>query len=803
MEVDQAGNRYVLGSFTLAGSVDFDPGPGSAVREFGGGLHSLFLLKLDATGSRVWDRVWNISPAGDFSADHGTLGLAVDRFGGVGIVGTFIGTLDFDPGAGVVSCTAAPSERDLFFMKLLPDGTFQRVAQISGVNQASCGVVATDDGFVIGGTFVGRADFDPGPGVDERFSHTRLEAGLLVPTADVFILKLTAAGTAAWCHVIGGTGGDQFHSITADGSGNPIVVGGFEGTVDFNPSELGTFNLTGTRFMPDVFALKLTSGGAFQFARLLELGSAWGTVHVAFDPTGGTVVAGHHWPVPQNYGVLTEAMRLVKLDVVGGTAWTRDFVPVRQTGWPGGGQEARPVFFSPGGLGVDAAGAVHVAGLLRGAVDLDPGAGVVTRSSLLPSENTAGVILTLSSSGAYVRDKTSFFGNLEEADAAVADLSLAVDRGGNVVVAGVYPQRGFDTSAFVNQYHAPASLLVLAGSGAWTAVAASGSGFTQRQLAAWMPRGGLTNLTAADVDRDGDDDLVGLATDGSWWVGRNDGGVALVGVRFAAAFAGPQLNPLVGDMDGDGRADLVYRAANTGMWVLRRSTGAAFGNPELLGQWNAAVNWSNVALADVDGDGDRDIVARRPANGDWHVGLYARSPSSTIVSRVFGNFTTAVNWANLTVADFNGDGRADVVGRNPATNVWWLGQSTAAAFTNVRLGEFAAGVNWTNVGFGDVDGDYDLDVIARNPATGGWVVGRNDGGAALVAVAFGNWPAAVQWQLVTVGDYNGDGRADVVGVNPANGNLRVSLSTGTAFSDTIWGRLAAGVNWTTVRRGRL
>ena len=42
-----------------------------------------------------------------------------------------------------------------------------------------------------------------------------------------------------------------------------------------------------------------------------------------------------------------------------------------------------------------------------------------------------------------------------------------------------------------------------------------------------------------------------------------------------------------------------------------------------------------------------------------------------------------------------------------------------------------------------------------------------------------------------------------MGLNPANGNLRVSLSTGMAFSDVIWARLAGGVAWTTARRVRL
>lgn len=808
VDVDAAGNRYVIGSVFGAGSVDLDPGPGVAVENFGGpgsAATGLFLAKFDATGSRVWHRTWSTTNPNRLFA--GGLDVVVDRSGNVIVSGSFSGTIDFDPGAGVANLTSdGGGTNDLFVVKLTSAGDYQWAKHLGlGVPDGylvEANLATTNDGVVVAGTFAGRVDFDPGPGVDERTSRTGMINGVLASSNDVFVLELTAAaGQYSWCRTIGGPGDDRLADVASNASGDVFAIGGFTGTVDFNPSNIGTFNLAATELSADVFVLKLTSGGGFQFARTLPLGAAYSRdARIAVDPTGGACVAGSiagMAPNPAGGSVSTYPLRLVKLDVVGADSWSADFLPARQPGWVGNGPNT---YLAAKGLGFDSFGNVYVSGTLRGTVDLDPGPGVVIRASDLPQENTASVLLKLSPAGGYVWDKTWFYGD----DLYGTDgVQLAVDGAGNAVMAGEYPDPGGSAIAFVNQYHAPTSLFVLAASGAWTAFAASGSGFTQRQLGAWMPRGGLTNLTAADIDRDGDDDLVGLATDGSWWVGRNDGGVALVAVRFAAAFRGQQLTPQIGDMDGDGRADLVYRAANTGMWVLRRSTGTAFGNPELLGQWNAAVNWSNVALADVDGDGDRDIVARRPANGDWHVGLYARSPSSTIVSRVFGNFTTAVNWANLTVADFDGDGRADVVGRNPATNVWWLGRSTGAAFTNVRLGEFAAGVNWTNVGFGDVDGDYDLDVIARNPATGGLVVGRNDGGAALVAVAFGNWPAAVQWQFVTVGDYNGDGRADVVGVNPANGNLRVSLSTGTAFSDTIWGRLAAGVNWTTIRRGRL
>jgi hypothetical protein len=143
-----------------------------------------------------------------------------------------------------------------------------------------------------------------------------------------------------------------------------------------------------------------------------------------------------------------------------------------------------------------------------------------------------------------------------------------------------------------------------------------------------------------------------------------------------------------------------------------------------------------------------------------------------------------------------------VVGRNPATGDWWLGRSDGATFTNVRVGATPLQAGWADVLIADFDGDGDKDVIGRNPNNGNWRLGRNDGGAALASLVIGNWTPGV-WQFVTAGDFDGDGKADLGGRRQDTGEWQVSLSKDAGLVNAVWGSWATNTEWTNVRRVRL
>jgi hypothetical protein len=98
LALDAAGNVYLAGYFS--GSADFDPGAGTAALSAFGGSDA-YVLKLNSAGNFVYAR--QLGGAGN---DYGAA-IGLDAAGNIFAAGTFIGTADFDPGAGTQSRTSA------------------------------------------------------------------------------------------------------------------------------------------------------------------------------------------------------------------------------------------------------------------------------------------------------------------------------------------------------------------------------------------------------------------------------------------------------------------------------------------------------------------------------------------------------------------------------------------------------------------------------------------------------------------------------------------------------------------------
>lgn len=82
--------------------------------------------------------------------------------------------------------------------------------------------------------------------------------------SDIFIVKLDVLGNVVWSKTIGGIGNDAGRDIVLDNLGNVIVVGFFNGTVDFDPG-VGVNSITSFG-LGDGFVLKMNSSGVFNYA---------------------------------------------------------------------------------------------------------------------------------------------------------------------------------------------------------------------------------------------------------------------------------------------------------------------------------------------------------------------------------------------------------------------------------------------------------------------------------------------------------------------------------------------------------
>ncbi|MDF1675985.1 MAG: SBBP repeat-containing protein [Vicingaceae bacterium] len=244
--MDAAKNVYTMGQYS--GNVAFVPTPGLSFLYASG--YSTYIYKQDSSGNDVW-----LKTLGIVGKD-----LSIDSLGNSYICGFFTGTKDFDPGPGVVNLTSS-GNNDCFVLKLDSNGVFVWAKTFGGTSSDDANSIAIDSfgNIYLTGFFTLTVDFDPGVGV---YNLTALGGN------DLFIQKLDSNGDFIWAKSFGGAASTEVASaITVDNLGNPIVVGYFENTVDFDPSA-GVFNLASAGDK-DVFLLKLDTNGNFTWARAI------------------------------------------------------------------------------------------------------------------------------------------------------------------------------------------------------------------------------------------------------------------------------------------------------------------------------------------------------------------------------------------------------------------------------------------------------------------------------------------------------------------------------------------------------
>jgi hypothetical protein len=184
LAVDGRGNTQISGM--LYGSVDLDPGSGVEIHVEDDGMCA-FLCQLDPSGNFLWARSWGFASSCEATIDDG---------GNVWLSGIFLGSTDFDPGAGVDEHTSN-GDQDIYLSKLDSTGNFLWARTWGGAGKDEINSVAIDDAddAYATGCFLGTVDFDPGTGVDE---HTSLGE------SDMFLSKFDSTGNFLWARTWGG-----------------------------------------------------------------------------------------------------------------------------------------------------------------------------------------------------------------------------------------------------------------------------------------------------------------------------------------------------------------------------------------------------------------------------------------------------------------------------------------------------------------------------------------------------------------------------------------------------------------------
>ncbi|PHR12801.1 MAG: hypothetical protein COA40_07975 [Aequorivita sp.] len=246
---DAAGNIYITGNFE--GTADFDPSA-SPFNLTSIGMDDIFIVKLNTAGNFLWAK-----QIGGTSPDLG-YGIITDASGSVYITGTFEGTVDFDPGAGVFNLSSAVFN-DAFICKLDSAGNFIWAKQFAGTSSVNSNGINIDSSgnIYVAGDFFETVDFDPNSGTFNLTAAGNFN--------DIFVCKLNSSGNLVWAKQMGGNGIDIARAISIDASGNVLTTGDFGALADFDPGA-GTFPLSPIG-LQDTFVSKLDASGNFVWTK--------------------------------------------------------------------------------------------------------------------------------------------------------------------------------------------------------------------------------------------------------------------------------------------------------------------------------------------------------------------------------------------------------------------------------------------------------------------------------------------------------------------------------------------------------
>ena len=236
--------------------------------------------------------------------------------------------------------------------------------------------------------------------------------------------------------------------------------------------------------------------------------------------------------------------------------------------------------------------------------------------------------------------------------------------------------------------------------------------------------GSINNNDAAlaDVDGDGDLDVV-LARINDNRIYQNDGNGVFTDVSAAALPPAYYLNTrtvAVGDVDGDGDVDIVFGNVGTGdQLLLNDGTGHFTAGANAL---PGSTGSNTLVLFDADGDGDLDLV--RGVDGS-PTQLLLNTGGALAVAATGLPAPTAGTVA-LRAIDFDGDGDQDLLVGKASGGCRLLQNNGVGVFTDASVRLPAGLPAPAQIALGDLEGDGDLDIAWSSLQ--GTVLLRNDNG---------------------------------------------------------------------------
>ncbi|MDP9372192.1 MAG: hypothetical protein M3Q65_07000 [Chloroflexota bacterium] len=275
----------------------------------------------------------------------------------------------------------------------------------------------------------------------------------------------------------------------------------------------------------------------------------------------------------------------------------------------------------------------------------------------------------------------------------------------------------------------------------------------------------------------------------------------------------------IGDFNGNGRADVLFYYPGDRNWWLGSHSGPGgqlqwsfAGNTAGFGQvWDGRPFWTgNFSRADRS-----EVLFYFPGDRNWWLGTHDGGQLRWSFAGNTAGFGQVWDGRPFWIGDFNGNGRADVLFHYPGDRNWWLGSHGGPG------GQLQWSLAGNTAGFGNVAdgrpfwvGNFSRpdrrEILFYYPGDRNWWLGTHDGGQLRWSLAgntagFGQvWDGRPFW----IGDFNGNGRADVLFYYPGDGNWWLGSHGGPggqlqwSLAGNTLGRIAGQPNFGQVWDGR-
>jgi len=367
---------------------------------------------------------------------------------------------------------------------------------------------------------------------------------------------------------------------------------------------------------------------------------------------------------------------------------------------------------------------------------------------------------------------TSFTG-INSSSVAFSDVDKDGDE--DVLITGVDSGSGYTSKLYIND----------------------GSGnFAEKKMGASFTGVWDGSVAFSDVDKDGYEDVLitGIAS-GREYTSKlyiNDGSGNFAEKKMGASFTGVWDGSVAfSDVDNDGDEDVLITGRNTidtRITELYINDGDGDFTKKMTGVPFAAVNASSIASADVDKDGDEDVLITGIASGrEYTSKLYINNVNNQedekgVFTEKEGTSFTGVVSGSIAFADVDKDGNEDVLitGQNSDREIiseLYINDG-AGGFTKKTERVFISGVTRGSVAFSDVDKDGDEDVLitgTRAGASGFSQLYLNEGNSSGNFIRKGGPFTYVYESSIAFSDVDKDGDEDVL-ITGNRGDSRAASS---------------------------